>query len=457
MGRRKKDEPGRFELAGQWLAQHEASGRWFRNWYDERAGRVRRRSLGTVDFEEAKEKLAAIALNPAASAADPLAPDRVMLVAVLTHYLDNKRIASEEQARIAADLLLEWLFQVKKVPKSVKVSAFRRDWQEEFAVWLASEKGHSSAYISRNLSVVSAAMKFGAAEQSVRDPDGNRKNVQLLSSVQQIKFDPTWIVETARESGVQLDTPKRNDWVPTYEELARFIDATRAEHIFRFCILVLNTWARRETIEQLDLSKQVNLRTGLIDLNERGRLQTHKRRPIIRLTENLRAWMPVWAAADKAIADKLREQGKPVEWKAGRPLLYGGRDAGAIKKAMQRTNARWMLGEAGVDEKEILRLTRRENNRELTEAIQALEENGARRITSRAIRSFMATRVRAVPGIKVDREQRQLWLGHLNQDTTSSYEIADPEYMREAAAATDQIIREIDRFSARSLWPKPAE
>lgn len=435
MVRRKPDESGRFELAGQWLARHEASGRWFRNWYDERAGRVRRRSLGTSDFEEAKEKLAAIALNPAVSGADPLAADRVMLVAVLSHYLDNKRITSEEQARIAAGLLLHWLFEVKRAPKAVKVSSFRRDWQEEFAVWLASEKKHSSAYISRILSVVSAAVKFSATEQAVRGPDGDRRNVQLLSAAPQIKFDPTWIVETARESGISLATPKRNDWVPTYEEMARYIDATRAEHVFRFCILALNTWARRETIEELDLDKQADKRTNLLDLNERGRLQTHKRRPIIRLTENLRAW---WEA-----------------WGTGRPLIYAGQDAGAIKKAMQRTNARWMLAEAGMDDKEIVRLTRRENNRELTAVVNAIEAKGGRRITSRTFRSFMATRVRAVPGIRVDREQRQLWLGHLGQDTTAHYEIADQEYLCEAAAATDQIIREIDRFSARSLWPKP--
>ena len=437
MARRKSDESERFEIAGQWLARHEASGRWFRNWYDERGGRVRRRSLGTIDFEEAKEKLAAYALNPAVGGGDPLAADKVMLVAVLSHYLDNKRIVSEEQARIAAGLLLHWLFEVKKVPKAVKVSAFRRDWQEEFAVWLASEKNHSSATISRVLSVISAAVKFAATEQAVRGPEGDRRNVQLLSAAQQIKFDPTWIVETARESGIYLATPKRNDWVPTLEEMARYIDQTKAEHVFRFCILALNTWARRETIEELDLDKQADKRTNLLDLNERGRLQTHKRRPIIRLTENLRAW---WE-----------------EWGTGRPLTYHGRDAGAIKRAMQRTNARWMLAEAKVEEKEIVRLMRHENNRVLTATINDLEKAGARRITSRTFRSFMATRVRAVPGIRVDREQRQLWLGHLGQDTTAHYEIADQEYLREAAAATDEIIRLIDQHSVRSLWPKERE
>ena len=42
------------------------------------------------------------------------------------------------------------------------------------------------------------------------------------------------------------------------------------------------------------------------------------------------------------------------------------------------------------------------------------------------------------------------------QDTTAHYEIADSEYLREAAAATDAIIREIDKHSSRELWPKPA-
>ncbi|RFC65057.1 hypothetical protein DYI37_04105 [Fulvimarina endophytica] len=379
-----------------------------------------------------------------------------MLVSVLSHYLENKRIVSEEHARAAAKLVLHWLFEVKKVPKAVKVSAFRRDWQEEFVVWSAAEKGHSSATISRNLSVVSAAVKFATKEQAVRDPDGNRRNVQLLSSAPQIRFEPRWIVETARENNLAVDMPRRADWVPTYEEVASFIDAIRAEHVFRFVILALNTWARRETIEELDLSKQVSLRNGLVDLNEPGRLQTHKRRPIIRLTDNLRAWMPAWEEADKALAKSLREEGRPVEFKAGRPLIYRGQGAGVIKKAMQRTNARWMLAEAGTDEKEIRRLTRKENNKELTAAVNQLVEAGGHRITSRTFRSFMATRVRMVPGIRVDREQRQLWLGHLQQDTTAHYEIVDSEYLREAAAATDAIIREIDRHCERSLWPETA-
>ena len=50
-------------------------------------------------------------------------------------------------------------------------------------------------------------------------------------------------------------------------------------------------------------------------------------------------------------------------------------------------------------------------------------------------------------------EQRQLWLGHLSQDTTSLYEITDPDYLREAAEATDIIIEKISALTRRSPWP----
>lgn len=63
----------------------------------------------------------------------------------------------------------------------------------------------------------------------------------------------------------------------------------------------------------------------------------------------------------------------------------------------------------------------------------------------------------------------QRWFGHPDQDTmareemaagehlletATHYEIADGEYLREAALATDEMIHEIDRHSGQHLWPK---
>jgi len=65
---------------------------------------------------------------------------------------------------------------------------------------------------------------------------------------------------------------------------------------------------------------------------------------------------------------------------------------------------------------------------------------GIPEMTPNTLRHFMATNVRKIEGCHVDREQREEWLGHKPQDTTSWYERYDPEFLREAKIATDRIM-----------------
>lgn len=58
----------------------------------------------------------------------------------------------------------------------------------------------------------------------------------------------------------------------------------------------------------------------------------------------------------------------------------------------------------------------------MNEAIAKAEARGVRRITPYTLRHFMATRVRGLKEVRVDREQRSLWLGHGKKDATSWYE-----------------------------------
>jgi hypothetical protein len=351
------------------------------------------------------------------------------LVAVIEHYLKHRAasLPSIKPAERACQLLTQWLFEVRNLPRSSRADAFGLDLQQQFIRWAAAQ-GHSAKYISRNLSVIAAAMHYAAKEQAVDDGEGGRRIVRLMSQAPAIRYDPGWIAEVAT-----IEAPQRRSWIPAIEEMARFIDCIRSEHLFRFVIIALNTWARAEAIMELDLKKQVDLDAGLLDLNPPGRRQTLKRRPIIRLTRNLHAWR--------------------AEWKVARPLAWHGEAIDNIKKGMQATNARWMMGEADVPAAEIERLMRNSAGKERTKVLEELEAHGAHRITRRVIRTFMATRVRGLKEIRVDREQRQLWLGHARQDTTSMYEITDSDYLREAAEATDMIIDKINLLTKRSLWP----
>lgn len=90
----------------------------------------------------------------------------------------------------------------------------------------------------------------------------------------------------------------------------------------------------------------------------------------------------------------------------------------------------------------------------LKAVIAAAEAHGIRRITPYTLRHFMATRVRGLREVRVDREQRSLWLGHGKKDATSWYESYDPEYLLEASRAKSLIIAKLDVLTRRELVPK---
>lgn len=81
------------------------------------------------------------------------------------------------------------------------------------------------------------------------------------------------------------------------------------------------------------------------------------------------------------------------------------------------------------------------------------ESKGIRKITPNTLRHFMATRVRGLKEVRVDREQRSLWLGHGKRDATSWYESHDPEFLLEASQATTIIIEKLDALTIRDLSP----
>jgi integrase len=105
----------------------------------------------------------------------------------------------------------------------------------------------------------------------------------------------------------ELPMPQARSQIPTDQELAAFIDEIKTEWLFRYIVIALNTWARPEAILELDVSKQVNFTTGLIDLNQRGRRQNNEVRPLIRLTNNLRGWLLYWRESKP-----INRDGEPV-------------------------------------------------------------------------------------------------------------------------------------------------
>jgi integrase len=429
-----------FEIGGQWIGRVDGRKGFYAFRYDGRSRQVVRSSLKTTNFEEAKEKLASQALT--AVVHDPRNPDEVMLVAVLNHYFENHSDAkvSAEMARRAGELVLTFLEEECGHGPEVKVGTFTKGIQMLYAMWASKKHGHSPAYISRCLSVIAAACRFAAKTVVKLGPDNQITESRILNAMPEICYDGKWLAEV-----INKPEPAARDVIPTFEQLASLLDTEGSEVLQRFDILALNTWARPEAILELRIKGQIDFDNSLLDLNPPGRKQTKKHRPTIRLTSNLRGWLEHWGE-DSPLTFTVSAKGQRLKRQS----------ASHIKAQFKRRTFRWMLTQNGlscVEIDDLFRLARQGKRKGLNEAIAEAERRGIPRITPYSYRHFMATKVRAVQEVRVDREQRSLWLGHGKKDTTSWYEKHDPEHLRECAIATSIILDKLDALTTRSLVP----
>ncbi len=430
-----------FEIGGHWVAHVQGRRNLYRFWYDQRAGEIRRRSLETSDVEEAKRLVAELALRT--SSLPVSEPQHTLLVAVLNHYFTahSDGLSSAHVARRAGALVLQFLEAECGFGPEVKVGEFTKGVQARFATWSSKRFDHSPSYISRILSVIAAACKH-ATKSTVHEIEGGRIiETRLLKSMPEICYDTKWLSAVTRKP-----EPQPRDYVPSFEELASYLDIPCSEVLQRYDIIALNTWARPQAILDLDVSLQVDADAQLLHLNRPGRVQNNKKRPKIRLTENLKAWLEHWDENQPLSYTKtVVKEGKAVRIR---------NSATNIKTQFKRRTIHWMLMRDGLAQYEIAKLflqARKGNRTLLNDAVTTAEANGIRRITPYTFRHFMATRVRGLREVRVDREQRSLWLGHGKKDATSWYESHDPEFLLEASLATTIIVEKLDALMKRSL------
>ena len=398
---RKSKKPRLFEFRGQWLTKETKAGRdyWFRNWYEASAGRAKRRALGARNLADARQ-----ALTEAVLAAPPTAPDdpqNVYLAAVLQHYLDAKQTAGMRSicaARRACALVLDYLRQNGK--EAPKVADFDLVWQTGFQDWCRDTHQLSAKSIASYCLYIKAALRMAAIPRIVNDSGGGQRVVKTLKETPFVEADENKIATRMR-----MTKSKPRDFVPTFEQMGAFADAIEEEHVFRFFIMALNTWARPEAICQINVAKQVDFENGILDINPPGRPQTNKIRPVIKLTDCLKNWFTFW--------------------NLDCPIIYQGKPC------------------AGVNYRSIKKVARRAGIAEWD------------RFFPYTFRHFMATKIRAVPNCPVSREERAEWLGHIDQKhrtTQEWYETFDPDYLEAPARATEAILRMIDAHSRRRLF-----
>src|SRR5262249_17517017 len=153
--------------------EHGAS--WYACRYDPRTRQVRRRSLGTTDFEQAKIALAAlVAAAPRGPSASLPSRDGVLTVAVLKAYLDERapHIASEHVAYRAVALVTDYLSSINR--PDATVSFWSAAQQLEFAKWCVTTHGHSAGYVERLFNVMRAAFNDASVAKIRTDALGNQ-------------------------------------------------------------------------------------------------------------------------------------------------------------------------------------------------------------------------------------------------------------------------------------------
>jgi integrase len=357
-----------FEIAGWWLDRVPGSEFWYAFHYDGERGAVRRQSLGVVNLEDAKEKLARLALLKAPKTTDSF------LTLILDNYFrevsDAK--ASGPQARFAAAHLLAFWGDTSRVSEVTERK------QHEFLQWCRG-KGLSVGYTARMMTVLSAAVRHG------------------------LKKDAPKVITWPGTIAAILDVaePLPREWIPTNKELASFLDSLegdRSEHVFRYCLLALNTLARPAAI--LDLCPgQIDIERGLISLNPEERRQTKKHRPIVRLPDTLAPWINAWNDDDPE-----------------RYVQYRGKRVKSVKHTFKRHG----------------------------------KELGLPEFTPYTLRHKMATELRARGVIG---EEVSYQIGHKRPDmrTTGRYLKFDPRYLSNAKVVIEEYIRDLNKLTKRDL------
>lgn len=386
-----------FELGGQWIGREGKSPFFHRFWTEPGSGRTRRASLGTADIEAAKRTLAEIVIaNAPKSKSSPLS-------VVLERYFEERSDAlpSADNARLAGRTLLSFF------GAAVRVEALTEARQREFAK-VSAAKGHSFAYISRNLSVLSAAMNHSKLEYEFIRKD------------------------TLRKWGIK-ELP-RKAFVPTDDQLAALLSLDLTEDFRRWLIVALLTGARPEAV--LDLTPAArNREAGLLDLNPEGRAQNKKHRPIVREPRALTAWLDCWESRNGN--DNDSDLGFHNDWcgdisdRGGSVVHYCA--YGSVESVQSAIEG--YRGGKNANTRNAVKLPR---------------------LSAYSARHKVATVLRSA-GIPEDQIARQL--GHKRDDVrvTAAYGEYAPDYLKPCADALDAWWIKLDaKVSGKSLFPPAA-
>ena len=244
----------RYQVGDFWLGQRSGSPAWYRMWNDTKTHRTGRASLGTTDFEKAKAILNDwFVLNQAKTQEDP---DETTLAEVFARFYEHHG----QHLRSAVDVRRTLRYWLEFHGEATIKQGLHQDQQLKFRTWLAEEKGLSQSSVRNALMIGKSALNWAWKR-------GDIAFVPYVQLVSAPKPEP---------KGRPLEV----------KEVAKLLSAADDQHIRVLIAFMIATAARTGAILDLTLP-QIDLEHRLIDLNPRGREQTKKYRPVVKLPEQL--------------------------------------------------------------------------------------------------------------------------------------------------------------------------
>ena len=287
---------------GEWfLYQRHGSAAYYRARYNRDTGKLERFSLGTIDAEDARQKLE-------------------------TWWLQNREVRHEGPADASlADILRRyWEHHAKSLPSASgnrdALAKWLDYWRDDSVAALTVERQDAFLTHLENLglkrSTIQRTLNIGRAAISRAFKRGELTSMPFILSV---------TVKTHPPKGRPLEI----------QEIARlYLQA--APHLRIFILWMAGTAGRPEAIIDLH-SEQVEWQRRIIRLNPEGREQNKKHRPVVRLPATLARYpFDGWLITHRG----EHAQSVKTAWKAA--VKRAGLDTNVRPYSLRHTAARWM-------------------------------------------------------------------------------------------------------------------
>lgn len=299
-----------FRLGEYWLSKTAKSQAWQRTHYCTKTRQTKRSSLGTADFDQAQIALTEWFIRNATGGKRP--SDQVLLDEVLMAYYDQHASKVRAASRIKYQLR-----HVQAFFAGMTVSAACKKQTMGLFTLKMREYGLKESYINNILSVIRAAVYRAHDNELLSDKP-------VIKAIKEALGEP---------KGRPLEV----------EEIQALLREAKG-HVWLMMVLALGTGARPEALLELTW-EQIDLRAGVIKLNADGRVQTRKRRPVVRVPPTL---AKVLKAEQRCSGNVILYRGHPYRryheaWKKAK--LAAGLTGTVTPYSMRHTVARWCRSE----------------------------------------------------------------------------------------------------------------